>query len=348
VTPAEPTRAALEEAEGWSSLASVIEAVPQRREGSTVLLRRRPLWSAEASPAMPLERPRLMRAEAAAVLQFRNVLELGLVDAMRDGYDERATLRDAVRFRAWLTWRPAETWRRLTMETYPAWLRLLEAQEGRTSRVRQVAMLLAAATIAQGKSDPADAEFDALEGELNGVLLAHRAESEPAWQTMLDALTGCVIEPHDVTVLHEIAIAAGYGEDDGSGGLAIAAHARSEGEAIAVAKRDPLAARAVRRIGQLGFRVLGEAGYRELAIALTAPARARLMERARAADLAAEGLTVANTLLQARDARRHPGNLWFPGRGAARCIKVPLALVLERLVGPDPGGAADAWEGKPT
>jgi len=125
---------------------------------------------------------------------------------------------------------------------------------------------------------------------------------------------------------------------------------RTEAEAIAHAKYDPIALRAVQRIGSLGLKVIGDtAGYRRLAIALQAPARQRLLERtSQGAALFGEGLTVTNTLLTGiGSAERSAKAVYFPGLGMSRCITLPLNFVLDRLIGSDPGGATEAWEQKP-
>jgi len=169
----------------------------------------------------------------------------------------------------------------------------------------------------------------------------------PAEQ-MMELYTNIVIDPWAVTVQQEIGAAAGYGFGAASDTpIEGASYERTEPQAIAHAMHDPEARRAAERIGQLGFRVLGDMpGERLLAIAYSAPARVRALERMGLLDhVKAQGWTVANTLLQWPGAERVQGNRWFPGgRGSCRCMSVPLNAVLDRLVGADPAGVADAME----
>src|SRR5262249_40146315 len=95
------TAAALEEAGGFDSLASIMDAVP----GTAMVrppIRRRPLWAADMPPGASA-RMRLVRAEAAQVLG----LEDGVIDlALRGiaaGCDEKRLFAEARAIGGWFT-----------------------------------------------------------------------------------------------------------------------------------------------------------------------------------------------------------------------------------------------------
>jgi hypothetical protein len=342
----EATVAALEEAEGFDTLASIVDAMP----GAPVRppLRRRPLWSADMPPrATP--RMRLARSEAATVLELGaddGLLELGLHGRFADDDDDRRRLATARRASGWLMAELYQRWHRL--ETlFPAWSRLIDAQEGATRESKLIAMLLAGATALRAEADPTEADFFRLEAELSALMLTHRAERASPAEQMREIFTNIVIDPHSITVQQEACGAAGYGSDEAATPAETRSYERTEEQAIAFALNDPMARRAADRIGLLGFKVVGnKPGERQLAIAHSAPARNRALERMGLLEhITARGWTVANTLLQLPDAKRLPGNVWFPGgRGSCRCIAIPLNAVLDRIVGNDPAGVADATE----
>jgi hypothetical protein len=84
-------------------------------------------------------------------------------------------------------------------------------------------------------------------------------------------------------------------------------------------------------------------GYRQVAVATSTPARERLLERTGFARLAAQGVTVKNTLSQAPSAVAHGSTVRFAGIGPRHCILLPLDLVVGVAFGDDPEGVAEAW-----
>jgi hypothetical protein len=353
INAADATPTAIEDATGWDSLPVIIEAKPRPAPIALRTVRRRPMWALDALAAASQPRMMLCRSEAATVLQFPIVLDLALSAPLRAGSDWAGKLLEqAGAHRAWLAGRPGERWRALMTEAFPKWRALLAMQDGLTKRADLLAMLLAGASILRGE-DPSEADFEAIEPELTAFMLAMRADKLEPWRRVFELLFGSVLEPFGVTVLVEVAAAAGFGQAEASDGGMVEqpGYLRTEAEAVAHAKHDPIALRGVQRIGPLGLKVLEAppSGFRMLAIALTAPARTRLLERtSTGADLITEGVTVANTLLNGIDcAERSAKPIYFPGLGMARCILLPLNFVLDRLVGSDPAAAAEAWERKP-
>lgn len=349
---ADATMAAIEDASGWDSLPVIIDTKPKPALVVPRVVRRRPMWALDALAPATQPRMVLCMAEAATVLQFSNVIDLALSRPLRAGSDWAAhLLQQAATHRAWIVGRPGARWQAVMTDAFPKWRTMLAMQDGLTKRAELVAMLLAGASVLRGE-DPTEADFEAIEPELTPFLLAMRADKIEPWRRMFELLFGTIIEPYNVTVLVEVAAAAGFGQAEASDGGMVeqSGYLRTEAEAIAHARNDPVALRGVQRIGPLGLKVLeGAPGCRKLAIALNAPARTRLLERtSTGTGLITEGMTVANTLLNGIEcAERGPKPIYFPGLGMSRCILLPLNFVLDRLVGSDPAGAAEAWERKP-
>ena len=331
----------------WDSLAVLIDppATPATSQRHSA---RKPAWAVEHAPAKRFRGMRLCSASTAAVLGLASepsYLELGLAGRPGNGRIRPSGDEYAARLLA-LARRIFDEFPRFRDSVLPAWCNLLRVQEGsETASVLTIGTLLSAHWVLTQDGVPNEADFEALGTELDEFMLSERAGHVPAYRQVFDCILGVVAEPFNATVLHEIAEASGYGCDGDANAFEGVTYHRTEREAIRHAENDPAARRAQRRIGQLGFRVLGnEPGQRRLAIAPSAPERERLLERTGYAQLLQRGLTVGNTVIHAPGAERHASTKWFHGLGPKHCVTVPLDLVIGGLVGNDPEGVAEAWD----
>jgi hypothetical protein len=211
-----------------------------------------------------------------------------------------------------------------------------------TATALTVGSLLAASWVLRSDQAPTGHDFEALNPELDLMLLAEHEEREPAYLQLCHSLFDVPLEPRDETARYLIAVAAGcfYARKEGERWIEEQAirHARSG---------DPVVERARETLGMYGLRVCHDEkngpGYRQVAVATSTPARERLLERTGFARLAAQGVTVKNTLSQAPSAVAHGSTVRFAGIGPRHCILRPLDFVVGVAFGDDPEGVAEAW-----
>jgi hypothetical protein len=345
---------------GWDSLAVLIDPPVDALSAKPLRPPRPPTWVAETAAVRmrPYDGMRFCTDETANQLGLGDrphFLELTL--GGRPDTRPSAISEDDCRARRPLVLRRmADQFVQLKQTVFPAWLELLEVQEGATELVRTIALLLACAWVLQRDDEPQERNFDALQPELDQLMGMEHEWRRPAWLQVLDCVRRVPVRlssSSQTTLLEKIGIAAGVVLDGETPTLDQGGR-WTEAQAIEHARRDPQARQAHHLIGQFGIRVLDDlpevlrtggdpGGYRCVAIAISAPMRdAELDRMTNWQQLVRQGMNI-RMLLQHPKVRSLRSTVHFSVIGSCHCLVMPLDLVLGGLASEDPEGIADAW-----
>jgi hypothetical protein len=343
------SRAGVAAALRWNALALWIDP-PDVAVAETRLSPRRPQWAADVPLARPFALMRLMSIETADMLgaaDGENLVALELIGRPKGGM----VLPDRGACEQWMCQgfrRPIDQYPRLTKETYPAFRDFLADTDREVDGAEAVAMLACDWMLSFDRM-PGAQDFDVLAPELGGFLADWSDTRRPIHEQMADLAWNLPVEHTDMTVRVCLARAAGYGNDDAGNAIEGRSYLRSEAEARQHAQNDPDAQAAQRQLGRYGFMIFtDEHNDRRVAVAITAEPRDRALSRnPRFAKFVDKGGRLVSAMMLLPKARREDQPKYFPGLQMARCVSVPLDLVLAPLIGADPAATTRAWEATP-